>query len=71
MPKDFSKGDKVKWNTPQGETTGTVVKKLTETTDIEGHHVAASKDEPQYLVESEQSGKQAAHKPQALTKVGR
>jgi hypothetical protein len=30
--------------------------------------VAASKDEPQYLVVSDTSGKQAAHKPDALKK---
>lgn len=69
MTKSFSQGDKVEWNTPQGKTTGTIVKKLTEATDVSGHHVAASKDEPQYLVESEKSGKQAAHKPEALAKV--
>ncbi len=71
MAKGFSKGDKVEWNTPQGKTTGTVVEKLTGATDVSGHHVAASKEEPQYLVESEKSGKKAAHKPEALTKVGK
>lgn len=65
----FQKGDRVAWNTAQGETTGKVVRKLTEPTDIGGHHVAASKDNPQYLVESD-SGKRAAHKPEALTKKG-
>jgi hypothetical protein len=35
--------------------------------DIKGHHVAASKDNPEYLVETD-DGKQAAHKPEALTK---
>lgn len=70
MAKSFSKGDKVSWNTSQGKTTGKVVKKLTAPTNIEGHHVAASEDEPQYLVESEKSGKQAAHKAEALIKAG-
>ena len=57
-------------DTPQGKTTGTVVRKLTEATEVAGRHVAASEEEPQYLVESEKSGKQAAHKPEALTKAG-
>ncbi len=70
MAKSFGKGDKVTWNTPQGKTTGTVVKKLTEATEVAGHHVAASEEEPQYLVESDKSGKQAAHKPEALMKAG-
>ena len=69
MAQSFSKGDKVTWNTPQGKTTGKVVEKLTEATEVAGHHVAASEKEPQYLVESEKSGKRAAHKPEALTKV--
>jgi hypothetical protein len=34
---------------------------------IKGHKVAASKDNPEYLVETDE-GKQAAHKPEALTK---
>jgi hypothetical protein len=36
--------------------------------DIKGHHVTASKDNPEYLVETD-DGKQAAHKPEALTKA--
>jgi hypothetical protein len=68
MADDLKKGDRVKWNTSQGETTGTVEKKLTSRTKVKGHEVAASADNPEYLVESEKSGKQAAHKPSALTK---
>ncbi|WP_193194535.1 DUF2945 domain-containing protein [Nostoc sp. MG11] len=69
MTEQFKKGDKVEWNTAQGKTTGKVVKKLTSPTDIKGHHVAASEDNPEYLVESDNTGKQAAHKPDALKKV--
>lgn len=66
MSKEFKKGDRVEWNTSQGKTEGKVKKKLTSETDIKGHHVAASKDNPEYLVESEKSGKEAAHKPESL-----
>jgi hypothetical protein len=66
---DLTNGDKIEWNTPQGKTTGTVVKKLAVENEIKGHHVAASKDTPEYLVESDQTGTQAAHHPAALKKV--
>jgi hypothetical protein len=69
MPKELKKGEKVSWQTPQGKTTGNVVRKLTSPTSIKGHKVAASKDNPEFLVESEKSGEKAAHKPAALKKV--
>ncbi|MCP6762032.1 MAG: DUF2945 domain-containing protein [Fischerella sp. CENA71] len=69
MAEEFKKGDQVKWNTSQGETTGEIKAKLTSSTEIKGHHVAASKENPEYLVESDKTGKQAAHKPDALEKI--
>ena len=66
--KTFKRGDKVEWETSQGKTKGTVEKKLSSTSQIKGHKVAASKDNPEYLVKSEKSGKEAAHKPDALKK---
>ena len=36
---------------------------------IKGHKVAASDDNPQYLVESDKTKSLAAHKEEALTKV--
>jgi Hypervirulence associated proteins TUDOR domain len=69
MTQQFKQGEHVQWKTSQGTTSGKVVKKLTSPTDINGHHVVASQDEPQYLVESDKTGKQAAHKPDALQKV--
>ena len=67
--KNFKAGDKVSWNSSQGKVDGTVKKKLTAPIDIKTHHVAASPDEPQYLVKSTASGQEAAHKPQALKKT--
>jgi len=69
MTDKFKKGDKVEWETSQGKTEGTIKEKLTSPTDIKGHHVAASKDNPEYLVESDKTGKEAAHKPESLKKV--
>ena len=56
------------WDTSQGETYGKVVRKQTSPTKIKGHEVAASKENPQYIVESDKSGKRAAHKPEELRK---
>jgi hypothetical protein len=69
MAQDFKQGDRVKWNTPQGETHGKVKKRLTSTTEVGGQKVNASDDDPRYLVESEKSGKEAAHKPDSLSKA--
>ena len=66
--KSFKAGDKVSWSSHGGTAHGHVVKKLTSPMDIKGHHVAASKDNPEYLVETDE-GKQAAHKPEALKKA--
>lgn len=68
VAENLKKGDKVEWKTSQGATKGTIKKKLTSPIDIKGHHVAASKDNPEYLVESDKSGKEAAHKPKSLKK---
>ncbi len=68
MVDELKKGDEVEWRTSQGKTRGEVKRKLTSRTKVKGHEVKASKEEPQYLVESEVSGKQAAHKPDALKK---
>ncbi|MDQ3168106.1 MAG: DUF2945 domain-containing protein [Chloroflexota bacterium] len=65
---DLKRGDHVEWNTSQGKTEGVVTKKLTEPTDIKGHHAAASDDNPEYIVKSDKTGAEAAHKPGALTK---
>ena len=64
---DVKAGDKVSWKSHGGTAEGKVVKKLTRRTSIKGHTVAASKDEPEFLVETDE-GKKAAHKPEALRK---
>ena len=62
-------GDRVSWNTSQGKTTGKVVKRTTAKSRINGHTVAASKANPEYIVKSSKSGKTAAHKRKALKKA--
>jgi plastocyanin len=68
MAKSLKPGDKVEWDTSQGKTHGKVVKKQTSETRIKGHKVAASKDNPEFIVQSDKSGKKAAHKPGELKK---
>ncbi len=67
MEKNLKPGDKVSWKSHGGEAHGKVVKKVTSPTQIKGHKVAASKDNPEYIVETGE-GKRAAHKPGALSK---
>ena len=66
---DLKTGDKVAWDSSQGEVKGTVRKKLTAPTDIKRHHVAASPENPEYLVQSDKTGAEAAHKPGELRKA--
>jgi Hypervirulence associated proteins TUDOR domain len=66
MAKELKAGDKVSWDSSGGHSVGKVVKKQTTPTKIKNHKVAASKDNPQYIVKSDKSGKTAAHKPNEL-----
>ena len=68
MTKSFKAGDKVGWDSSGGHSTGKVVKKLTSPMKIKGHKVAASTDNPEFLVETD-TGMRAAHKPGALSKT--
>ena len=68
MTKSLKRGDKVGWESSGGHSTGKVVKKLTSPMTIKGHKVAASAENPEYLVETSE-GKRAAHKPEALTRA--
>ncbi|MCA5922327.1 MULTISPECIES: DUF2945 domain-containing protein [Curtobacterium] len=65
----MSKGDEVHWNTSQGKTTGKLVQKRTSDFEFDGQHFKPTDDDPYWIVESEKSGKQAAHKESALTKA--
>ncbi len=74
MADDLKQGDTVEWNTPQGKTRGTVKEKVTGEKRVgnkgqKGTKVKGSADDPRYVVESERSGKQAAHRRDALDKA--
>ena len=67
MTDKLKAGDRVTWKSHGGEAEGKAVKKLTAATSIKGHKVAASKENPEYLVETDE-GKRAAHKAGAISK---
>jgi len=69
LAQEFKQGDKVEWNTPQGKTQRKVKKKLTSSTEVGGQKINASEDDPRYLIESEKSGKESAHKQDSLSKA--
>lgn len=68
--KKLNKGDEVSWSSHGQSVPGKVKKKITKRTEAAGRSVDASKDEPQYEVESDKSGRDAVHKPEALRKKG-
>jgi plastocyanin len=68
MPKTLKPGDKVTWDHSQGTTTGHVVRKITGPAKIKGHKVAATAENPEFIVKSDKTGALAAHKPGELRK---
>jgi hypothetical protein len=69
MREQFRRGDRVEWRFGRGKAVGRVKKKLTARTTVGQQVVAASRDDPRYLVETDRSGKQVAKRPSALRKV--
>ena len=65
----LSKGDKVHWNTPQGQTDGKTVEQKTQEFTLSGQTFKASEDEPYWIVESTKTGAKAAHKESSLKKA--
>lgn len=67
---EFERGEKVEWKFGRGKAVGVVRKKLTSRTTVGKQVVAASKNDPRYLVETRNSRKQAAKRPSALKRIG-
>ena len=61
-------GDRVCWESSGGHSEGRVVRKLSAPIRIKGHRVAASPENPEYLVRSD-TGAEAAHRPGALKPI--
>jgi len=69
MPHKFKVGDHVKWNSEAGHVSGKITKIHTADFDYKGHTHRASKDDPQYAIESDKTDHVAVHKESALTKI--
>lgn len=69
MSEDLSVGDRVSWNTAQGRTRGEIVARRTSDFTFADQHFTASSDEPAFIVRSEKTGQEAAHKGSALRKL--
>jgi hypothetical protein len=69
VPEELKRGDRVEWNFRGRAVTGRVRKRLTERTEVGGQVVAASKDDPRYLVRSDKSGKETARRATALRRL--
>ncbi|MGB7448450.1 MAG: DUF2945 domain-containing protein [Ornithinimicrobium sp.] len=63
----FNSGDKVTWRTSQGTTEGVVKQKRVNDFEFAGQNFRPTDDDPYYIVESEKTGSQAAHKESALS----
>ena len=70
MTQQFKRGDKVEWNFRGRTVRGTVRRRLTKRTEIDGKPVAASKDDPRYVVRSDRSGKETTRRTATLRRAG-
>ena len=66
MSKVFKVGDHVKWNSEAGRVSGVIARKVTSNIRFKGYLHHASKDEPQYMINSDKSDHVAIHKGSAL-----
>ncbi|MDX3372943.1 DUF2945 domain-containing protein [Streptomyces cyaneofuscatus] len=64
--KKLSKDDDVTWRSHGQDVEGSVTRKIEKRTEAAGRTVDASKEEPQYEVESDRTGKRAVHRPESL-----
>lgn len=69
MAAEFSVGDHVSWNSEAGRVSGKIIKVHTADFEYKGHTRKASKDEPQYEIQSDKTDHIAAHKGSALRKI--
>jgi len=69
MAQDFKRGDRVAWNFRGRTVRGKVRRRLTKRTEIGGQVVAATPDDPRYVVRSEKSGAETTRRAGALKAV--
>jgi hypothetical protein len=71
MSSEFKRGDRVEWNYRGSPVIGKVLRKLTAPAEIGGRRANASPEDPRYVVRSEKSGKEAAHRAAVLRRIER
>ncbi len=69
MPKKLKVGDHVTWNSEAGQVSGTIIKVHTKDFVFKGYTHHASKDDPQYEIESDKTKHIAAHKGAVLRRT--
>ena len=69
MPKIFMRGDHVEWNSEAGRVRGVIMKRVVSDIRIKGYVHHASRDEPQYLIQSDKTDHVAIHKGKALRHI--
>ncbi len=68
-PRRFKRGDHVGWNSEAGHVSGRITRVVTSEIEFKGYTVHASKEEPQYEIESDTTDHLAMHKGSALTRL--
>jgi len=66
VPKTFNTGDHVRWNSEAGRVSGVIIKKITSDTKFKGYTHHATREVPQYLIQSDKTEHVAIHKGSAL-----
>lgn len=69
MTREFKRGDRVEWNFRGRTVVGRVRRRLTKRAELNGRVVAASREDPRYLVRSDKTGKETTRRPGALTRL--
>lgn len=71
MAKTFKVGDHVTWNSEAGHVSGRIIRVHKKNVTYKGYVHHASKDDPQYEIESDKTDHVALHKGTALKFFGR
>ena len=71
MTKTFKLGDHVTWNSEAGHVSGRIIKVHKKNVTYKGYVHHASKEDPQYEIESDKTDHVALHKGTALKLIGR
>ncbi len=69
MSTDLRRGDRVEWSFRGRRVVGKVRRRITARTEIDGRTVAASKDDPRYVVRSDRSGKETVRRAETLRRL--